>query len=116
MNTNSLQVEIDRQATHMGAYHGAIFSKHAMAYVARTSPNTLNTADIMSFAQAYNKAVTDERNRIISIDAALKDMPPGCEDLAYSAKYETRSDAATFRQHAIRALGQASHAMSRMRR
>ena len=116
MNTQEMKSEISRQAAAMNEYHASRFASAAFSRFCGLPHADVSRDSIASFARSYTTGVERERDRILSIDAALKTMPPGCEDLAHTAKFETRMDAATFRQHAIRALGQTSHTMSRMRR
>ncbi len=116
MNVHEIAAEISRQAKPMSEYHAQRFASAAHAAFKQLPQDTVTQASIATFARNYSIGVENERYRILSIDDALKSMPPGCESLAHTAKFETQMDASEFRQQAIRALGQTSHAMFRMRR
>jgi hypothetical protein len=115
MNQNSLQATIHRHAAKLGAYHAACFTKSVTKLIQR-HPEAATEDFISGAAVEWARGVAAECARIRAIDAALATMPPGYEALADAAKYESYITADDFVCAALRAHGNATQAMSRMRR
>lgn len=113
--SESMNREIERQAQTMGSFHGPRFSGLIRKALARPECSDLTESDVNAYAAEYLAGAAKERARILAIDAALAKMPLGYEALAHEAKFVTPIEACDFVEQALRAHGQATKAIERMR-